>query len=64
MDQQLDPVRLLAEALASLNAIFNLIRMLKEQGGLTDEQIIAAAEAQTGENAGLIQSLLNTLPTE
>jgi hypothetical protein len=59
----MDPVAILNLALIALDGVLSIIARLKGQGGLTDDQILAAAQAQTGANAAQIQQLLANLPS-
>jgi hypothetical protein len=58
----MNPITIINEALAALNGILNIIATLKSQGGLTDDQILAAAATQQGANADQIKTLLANLP--
>lgn len=58
----MDPVATINAALIALDALLNIINGLRGQGGLTDDQILAAAETQTGANTDQIKQLLASLP--
>jgi hypothetical protein len=58
----MDPITIIGEAIAGINAIINIIRGIKAQNGLTDDQILAAADAQTTANTDQIKQLLAGLP--
>jgi hypothetical protein len=58
----MDPISIIGEAIAGINAIVNIIHGIKAQNGLTDDQILAAADAQTTANTALIKQLLAGLP--
>lgn len=45
------------EALAGLNAVLNIIQSIRGQGGLSDDQILAAAESMTAANDQLFATL-------
>jgi hypothetical protein len=57
-----DPVTIANEALIALDALLNVINTIRGQGGMTDDQILAAADAQTLANADQIKALLAGLP--
>jgi hypothetical protein len=58
----MDPISIIGEAIAGINAIVNIIHGIKAQHGLTDDQILAAADLQTTANTELIKQLLAGLP--
>jgi hypothetical protein len=58
----MDPTQVVNLALVILNAGLNLLAHIRSQGGLTDDQILAQAQATTGENSSLIQKYLASLP--
>ena len=49
-------------ALALLSGALNLIATIRGEGGLTDDQILAAASSQTTANQALIKQYLAALP--
>ena len=49
-------------ALALLSGALNLIATIRGEGGLTDDQILAAAGTQTTANQELIKQYLAALP--
>lgn len=49
-------------ALALLSGALNLIATIRGEGGLTDDQILAAASTQTTANQALIKQYLAALP--
>lgn len=59
-----DPIIAINDALSVLNGILRIIASLKSQGGLSDEQIMLAAQNQVGANREQIKQLLANLPTE
>ena len=58
----MDPVTILNEALAGLNAVLSIINAIRGQSGMTDDAILAAAQAQELSNATQIQTILAGLP--
>lgn len=61
----MNPVEIVNLALVALNGILALIAQIKGQGGLTDDQINAAAQAACAGNDALYQqmiALLNPTP--
>ena len=62
----MDPVTLVNVALMALQQILALIAQIKSQGGLTDDQILAQAQALTAGNDVAYQQLVAALkaPTE
>lgn len=58
----MDPISMVNEALAALDAVLNIIGAIRGQAGMTGDQILAAAQAQTLANADQIQALLKSLP--
>lgn len=58
----MDPVTILNEALAGLDAVLNIISAIRGQSGMTDDAILSAAQAQELANATQIQSILAGLP--
>jgi hypothetical protein len=58
----MDPITIVGEAIAGINAIINIVHGIKAQHGLTDDAILAAADAQTTANTALIKQLLAGLP--
>jgi hypothetical protein len=58
----MDPVTTINEALAALDALLNIINAIRGQGGMTDDQIVAAAQSQILANQTQIVALLGTLP--
>jgi hypothetical protein len=58
----MDPVTTINEALAALDALFNIINAIRGQGGMTDDQIVAAAQSQILANQTQIVALLGALP--
>jgi len=57
-----DPIAALNAAVAALDAILNIINQIKGQSGLTDDAILAAAQAETVTNQAQIAQLLASLP--
>jgi hypothetical protein len=58
----MDPVTTINEALAALDALLNIINAIRGQGGMTDDQIVAAAQSQILANQTQIVALLGALP--
>jgi hypothetical protein len=58
----MDPVTIANEALIALDGLLNIINAIRGQGGMTDDAIVAAADAQTLDNANQIKVLLASLP--
>jgi len=58
----MDPMTTVNEALAALDALLNIINAIRGQGGMADDAIVAAALAQTLDNADQIKQLLASLP--
>jgi hypothetical protein len=58
----MDPVTVLNEALAAFDALLTIINAIRGQGGMTDDQIMAAADAQTLSNTTQIKAILAGLP--
>lgn len=58
----MNPINAINAAIAALDAILNIINEIKGQGGMTDDQILAASQAQTVVNQAQIQQLLASLP--
>ena len=61
----MDPTTIMALALQGLNAILSLIGSIRSQSGMTDADILAAAQATVGANDTLYATLkahLATLP--
>ena len=58
----MDPITTINAAIAALDAILNIVNAIKGQAGLTDDQIVAAAQAQATTNTAQIQALLAALP--
>ena len=58
----MDPVATVNAAVLALDAILNIIGQIKGQSGMTDDQIIAAAQSQTLANSAQIAQILASLP--
>jgi hypothetical protein len=58
----MDPVTTINEALAALDALLNIINAIRGQGGMTDDQIVAAAQSLILANQTQIVALLGALP--
>jgi hypothetical protein len=58
----MDPLTILNEAVAGLDALLNIINVIRGQGSVSDDQILAAAQAETVANSAQIQTLLAGLP--
>jgi hypothetical protein len=58
----MDPITIANEALAALDGILNIINAIRGQSGASDDAILAAADAQTLQNADQIKALLASLP--
>lgn len=59
---KVDPLTIVNEALAALDGLLNIISAIRGQSGLSDDAIMAAADAQTLTNAEQIKALLASLP--
>jgi hypothetical protein len=57
----IDPITAVAEALAALNAVLNVINALRGQGGLTDDQILAQAQTTVNANDQFYQTVVTAL---
>jgi hypothetical protein len=53
----MDPATIIAESLAALNAILNVIATVRASGSLTDAQILAAGQAMDSANDQLYTTL-------
>jgi hypothetical protein len=60
----MDPVSTVNAAILALDAILNIVNSIRAQGGMTDDAILAAAQAQTVTNGAQIQALLAGLPKQ
>ena len=58
----MDPITVLNESIAGLDAILNIINHIRSQGSMTDDAILSAAQAQVLTNNTQIQALLASLP--
>ena len=58
----MDPITVLNESIAGLDAILNIINHIRSQSGMTDDAILAAAQAQVLTNSTQVQALLTSLP--
>ena len=54
----MDPIAIVNEALAAFQAILSIISAIRGSGGLTDDQILAAAETQCGKNSATYEALV------
>ena len=59
----MDPITILNLSLAALNGVLKLISTIKSQSGLTDDQILVAAQTQLGANADQLKQLLANIPS-
>ena len=59
----MDPITILNLSLAALNGVLKLISTIKSQSGLTDDQILVAAQTQLGANADQLKQLLTNIPS-
>jgi hypothetical protein len=57
----MDPVSLVNLALVALNGVLELIASIKSQGGLTDDQILEAAQQVTAGNDAAYNALVAAL---
>ena len=60
----MDPLTIVNSAIAALDGILSIINSIRGQAGMTDDQILAAAEAQTVANSDQIKQLLANLPPQ
>lgn len=58
----MDPVSILNAAVAGVDALLNIINEIRGQAGVSDDAILAAAQAETVTNSAQIQALLASLP--
>ena len=58
----MNQVIIVNEALAALDGLLNIINAIRGQGGMTDDAIMAAAQAQQLANSAQIQQLISSLP--
>ena len=58
----MDPISILNAAVAGIDAILNIVNTIRGQGGVSDDAILAAAQAETVTNSAQIQALLASLP--
>ena len=54
----MDPITIVNEALAAFQAVLAIIGAIRGSGGLTDDQILAAAETQCGKNSATYAALV------
>ena len=59
----MDPTAIVNLALLALQAVLNMISEIKGQSGLSDDQIMAQAQALAGANDTLYQTLMAALKT-
>ena len=58
----MDPLSILNAAIAGIDAILNIVNSIRGQSGVSDDAILAAAQAETVTNQAQIAALLAALP--
>ena len=58
----MDPITILNAAVAGVDGLLSIINAIRGQNGVSDDQILAAAQAETVTNQAQIQALLASLP--
>jgi hypothetical protein len=58
----MDPVATVNAAIIALDALLSIINAIRGQGGMSDDAILAAAQAQAVTNSAQIAQLLAGLP--
>lgn len=57
----MNPATIVTAALAALQGILAVIAELRGAGGMTDAQLLAAIQTQTGTNDALYQTIITAL---
>jgi hypothetical protein len=58
----MDPIAILNAAIAGVDGLLSIINAIRGQNGVSDDAILAAAQAETVTNSAQIQALLASLP--
>ena len=58
----MDYIAILNAAVAGVDGLLSIINAIRGQSGVSDDQILAAAQAETVTNSAQIQALLASLP--
>lgn len=58
----MDPITILNAAVAGVDGLLSIINAIRGQNGVSDDQILAAAQAETVTNQAQIATLLVALP--
>ena len=58
----MDPLSILNAAIAGIDAILNIVNSIRGQSGVSDDAILAVAQAETVTNQAQIAALLAALP--
>ena len=61
-ENKIDPITILNAAVAGVDGLLSIINAIRGQNGVSDDAILAAAQAETVTNQAQIAALLAALP--